>query len=108
MLGGGGLHTVRGGIYAGGHRFRPRFVGVSCRGIEGFPIGGWGRITPWCRWLHEPQPISNQSKELGFLRRAGWCVALGAVTVFVLDSLENYFMEEFIILGRGRIFPGYR
>ena len=53
--------------------------------MEGFPIRGWEIIFPGCggtsalargatlaaRWLHEPQPISNQPVWLGLPHRAG-------------------------------------
>ena len=53
--------------------------------MEGFMIRGWEIIIPGCggtsalapgatlaaRWLHEPQPISNQPVRLGFSHRAG-------------------------------------
>ena len=32
---------------------------------------GWNRTLPVCRWLHEPQPISNKPVALGFPHRAG-------------------------------------
>ena len=53
--------------------------------MEGFLTQGWELILPGCggtsalareatlaaRWLHEPQPISNQPVELGFPHLAG-------------------------------------
>ena len=53
--------------------------------MEGFPIRGWdlnlsvsgatstlaGGATLAARWLHEPQPTSNQPVGLGFPRPAG-------------------------------------
>ena len=57
----------------------------SCRDMEGFLTRGWELILPGCggtsalargatlaaRWLHEPQPISNQPVGLGFPHLTG-------------------------------------
>ena len=57
---------------------------LECRDMEGFLIRGWdlnlpvsvvtstlaGEATLATRWLHEPQPISNQPVWLGFPHRA--------------------------------------
>ena len=57
----------------------------SCSDMEGFLIRGWDPIFPGCggtstlsrkatlaaRWLHQPQPSSNQPVGLGFPHPAG-------------------------------------
>ena len=52
---------------------RPLLSSVCCSGIcmEIFRIRGWNPIFRGWRWLHEPQPISNQPVGLGFPHRAG-------------------------------------
>ena len=62
-----GFHTVQGGIVRGDTRFRPRLNRVVYK--EGVLFRGWDRILSGCRWLHEPQPISNQPVRLGFPHR---------------------------------------
>ena len=69
---GWGFHTNRSGIDPGDLRFHLQFAEII--GMEGFLIRGWEIIFPGCdgtsalsrgvtlaaRWLHEPQPLSNQ------------------------------------------------
>ena len=57
----------------------------SCRDMDGFLIRGWEMVLPGCggtsilsreatigaRWLHEPQPISNQSVRWGLYAARG-------------------------------------
>ena len=67
---GWGFYTVSGGIDPKDYRFRPRFVGVV--DVRNDLWSGDGTlILPGCRWLHEPQPVSDQSMGLGFPHRAG-------------------------------------
>ena len=61
-------HTVRAVIVPRDNRFPSQLAGfvykcVLCR--------GWDRILSGCRWLHEPQSISNQPMGLEFPHRAG-------------------------------------
>ena len=42
----------------------------SRRFMEGFMIRGWIPTFPRCRWLHEPQPNSDQPVGLGFPHHA--------------------------------------
>ena len=77
------LHPAR--RYQPGGSALPSPVCWSCTNGEGFLIRRWERILPGCgetsalaqgetlaaRWLHEPQPISNQPVGLGFPHRAG-------------------------------------
>ena len=39
--------------------------------MEGVLFRGWDRMLPGCRWLDEPQSISNQPVGLGVPHRAG-------------------------------------
>ena len=67
------FHTVRRGFDPGDHRFRHRCVGVA-GAWKDFSSGDRtlsSSIFPRCRWLHDPQPISNQPVRLGFPHRAG-------------------------------------
>ena len=41
--------------------------------MEAILTRAWGPIVPGCRWLHDPQPISEQPMGVGFLHRAGRC-----------------------------------
>ena len=72
-------------------RYRPGGSAFSslgcwkCRDMEGFLTRGWELILPGCsgtsalsrggtlaaRWLHDPQPISNQPEWLGVPHRGG-------------------------------------
>jgi len=61
----------------------------NCRGIEGFMIRGWSLILPWWRWLHDSQPISDQSAGLGVSTSCG-AVSTQWTTVFVPGVLEFY------------------
>ena len=58
-----GFHTVRGGIDPGGP-FRARVLELYIYG--GISDPGWDLILPGYRWLHDPQPISNQPVRWGF------------------------------------------
>ena len=67
-----GFHTVRGGIDPGDLCFRLRVVGVetsSFAGAAGLLTLARG-ATLAARWLHEPEPVSNQSVA-GFPHPAG-------------------------------------
>ena len=79
-----GVSTPCGAVSTRGSSFSSP-VFWSCIYMEGFLIRGWELILPGCdgasglargatlaaRWLHEPQPISNQPMWLGFPHRAG-------------------------------------
>ena len=65
------FHIVRAGVVPRDTRFHTRFVGVSCRCMEGFSLRGWDHILPGWHWLHEPQPFSNPSLGLGFPHLVG-------------------------------------
>ena len=66
-----GLHTVRGGIVRGDNRFRLRLFRVVNVWKVFFSDDGIVWIAPGCRWLNEPQPISNQLVGLGCPHRKG-------------------------------------
>ena len=79
------FHTVRSSIDPRDPHLRPQVVGISCRDMEGFLTRGWELILSECggtsalsrgaslaaRWIHEPQPISNQPLGWGFPHLAG-------------------------------------
>ena len=60
-----------GGIVRGDNSFRLPSIGVVDTRKGFCSEDGIIRILPGCRWLHEPQPISNQPVGLGFPHRAG-------------------------------------
>ena len=70
---GWGFHTVRGGIDPGDHRFRPRPMCRSCRGMAGFLIRGCELILPGLHFStnFSLKPISNKPMVLGFPHRVG-------------------------------------
>ena len=55
-------------------------------------VRGWAPILPGCRWLHEPQPISDQVGAPFELGEAG-------------DAIYIW-MDEFMIRGWAPILPG--
>ena len=79
-----GVSTPRGAVSTRGSLFSCPGCWI-CKRMEGHRIRGWGLIltgcggtltfprgaTPAARWLHEPQPISNQPVGLGFPHRTG-------------------------------------
>ena len=60
-----GISTPCGRYLFGGSSFSSP-VCRGCRGMEGFQVRGWDLFLSRWRWLHEPQPISNQSEGLCF------------------------------------------
>ena len=93
----------------------------NCRGMKGFLIRGWdlyipvsgatstldGGATLAARWLHEPQPISNQPVGLGFPHRAGRYrpgSAFSCPGCWSCRDVEGFLTRgwESIILGCGR------
>ena len=88
----------------------PPFLSGVCRSfrcMEGFLIRGWQYVHPGWRWLHEPQPISNQPVGLGFLHLAGRYRPGGPpFTSPICWSCRC--MEIFLIRGWDPILPGWR
>ena len=64
------FYAVRGSIKPRGPPFSSPAC-WSCRCMQGFLTRKWYLILPTWRWLHEPEPISNQPVELGFPHRTG-------------------------------------
>ena len=64
-------HTVRGGIDRGDNLFRLRLMGVIDIRKVFCSEDGIVRTLPGCRWLHEPQSISNQPVGLRVQHPAG-------------------------------------
>ena len=70
------LRTVRGGVFRGGNRCRPRLIGVVDT-LKAFRSGDGIVLSPGAG-LYKPHPISHQSAVgLGFLHRAGGVDAEG-------------------------------
>ena len=71
----------------------------TCRCIEGFLIRGWDPILPVWRWLHEPQPISNQPVGVDVSTPCG-TVSTRGTTVFVPGVFEvQMYGKGFLIRG---------
>ena len=94
----------------GRHRPRgPPFsspVRRSCRGTKEFIVCRWDPILPGCRWLHEPQPISDLPVGLGFPHRAGWYRPSKPPCSFPVRRRYRG-MEGFLIRGWSLILPGW-
>ena len=75
--------------------------------MEIFLNRGWDLTLPGWRWLHEPQPISNQPVGSGFPHCAGRCrpekPPLSSLGVLELQK----YMEVFLLRGLDHIFPGW-
>ena len=96
-----------GGIVRGDNSFRLPSIGVVDTRKGFCSEDGIIRILPGCRWLHEPQPISNQPVGLGFPHRAGR-YRPGEPPFLSLDWWSCRYMEGFMIWGWHFILSGCR